>query len=173
MRTISDTLKEHAALFFTRIRSCASIVAFSLGKKEWKRGKGSFPQFVLCITSLLSVSTGSNRAAVASNCSSLLPGAPRVQSRIHEFLVRNPPLRSSSPTSPPPPLFPCPASLPGPPSFVYRVCTENISHACRTGDRKKSHDVNRDVRVIVENAKCPFYIFYTSSGELLFVHTEQ
>lgn len=52
------------------------------------------PRFVLCITSLLSVSTGSNRAAVAGNCSSSLPEAPRVQSRIHEFLVRSPPLRS-------------------------------------------------------------------------------
>lgn len=117
------------------------------------------PRFVLCITSLLSVSTGSNCAAVAGNCSSLLPGAARVQSRIHEFLVRSPPLRSFfTYVSTSAPLRPCPAPLPGPPSFVYRVCTENISHACKTGDRKKSLNVNRDARVIIENAKCTAFI---------------
>lgn len=127
-------------------------------------------QFVLCITSLLSVSTGSNRAAVASNCSSLLPGAPRVQSRIHEFLVRSPPLRSfftyistSASAAPVPRLRLVP-------HLLCTMCARRISRACRTGDRKKSHDVNRDVRVIIENAKCAgFCIFCASSGELLFV----
>lgn len=111
-------------------------------------------------TSLLSVSTGSNRAAVASNCSSLLPGAPRVQSRIHEFLVRSLPYVPSSPTSPPPLASSAPP-LPGSPiSLLCTVRRENIPHACTTGDadRKKSRDVNRDTCAIIENAKCAAFI---------------
>lgn len=110
----------------------------------------------------------SNRAPVAGNCSSLLPGAARVQSRIHEFLVRSPPLRSfftyvSTSASTPSP-FLSRAAAPDPPSFVYRVCTENISHACRTCDRKKWLDVNWDAHVIIENAKCAAFISTASSS---------
>ena len=107
------------------------------------------PRFVLCITSLLSVSTRSNcRAAVAGNCSSLLPGAARVQSRIHEFLVCSPPpppLRSffvyvSTSTSASTPLFRATAWSP-----IFCVpcvhCARRISHTQNW--RKKSLDVNR------------------------------
>lgn len=120
------------------------------------------PRFVLCITSHLSVSTGSNRAAVAGNCSSLLPGAARVQSRIHEFLVRKPS-----------PAFllhlrlhlrlrlPAPRRCPVPPIFcVPCVRGEYLTRACRNGDRKKSLDVNRDARAIIENAKCAAFVSY-------------
>lgn len=104
-------------LFFFRFFSSAHPKSRSVkrgkSREEWKeikrgeKGKGSLARrFVLYVTSLLSVS-GSNRAAVAGNCSSLLPGAPRVQSRIHEFLVRSLPY-VPSPTSPPPPASPTP-----------------------------------------------------------------
>lgn len=117
---------------------------------------------VLCITSLLSVSTGSNRAAVAGNCSSLLPGAPRVQSRIHEFLVRSPPLRSfftyvstSASTSVPPRHNLVPRLL-------CTVCARRISHT-------RAELATGCARVIIENAKCTAFILTVSSGELLFV----
>lgn len=97
-------------LFFTRGRAerVQSLVLWKEKRGEgWEGGRGKGSRFVLYVTSLLSVSTGSNRAAVAGNCSSLLPGAPRVQSRIHEFLVRSLPY-VPSPTSPPPPASPAP-----------------------------------------------------------------
>lgn len=155
--TLKGKKKIHAALlnavFFTRSRWSVRPKYRVLWKREKKKGRKEWTwkrvknfrvrRIVLYVTSLLSVSTESSRAAVVGNCSSLLPGAPRVQSRIHEFLVRTPPLRSFfTYTSPPPP----PSSFPlsPPPSLsllvpprcpVSRplfcacpgVCTENIS----------------------------------------------
>lgn len=138
-RTIAKKYTQlFSTLFFTRSRSnigTSEVAFFDRKKKDGKSEK--VHRIVLYITSLLSVSAQSNRAAVVGNCSSLLPGAPRVQSRIHEFLVRTPPLRSFFtyvPSPPPPPSSPSrPAALHGFPSPLCARCVhgEYISHRVR------------------------------------------
>lgn len=113
-------------------------------------------RIVLYITSLLSVSTQSNRAAVVGNCSSLLPGAPRVQSRIHEFLVRTPPLRSFFTyvsTSASVLSFPSRRVARFPvPLCMYGVCTENISRI-ECAENGKEIARRQSGYAIIENAK--------------------
>ena len=114
----------------------------------------------MCITSLLSVSTRSNRAAVAGNCNSLLPGAARVQSRIHEFLVRSPSsafllrlhlhLRLYS-------SVPCHTAWSSIFCVPYVHCARRISHTQNW--RKKSLDINQGRAY--DDRKCKVYRFYT------------
>jgi len=123
----------------------------------------------LCNVALLSVTTRSNRAAVAGNCSSLLPGAPPVQSRIHEFLVCSLPYAPSSPTSLH--LRSCPRGSPGPPRRVCRARGEYPAHdtraACR---RRRAKEIARDVNrrqcsQPLDHRKCKVRRFRTTSRQ--------
>lgn len=179
-RTISVYVKKYAQLFSTLffIRSSRYVQSRVLWqKKEERVKKFRVHRIVLYITSLLSVSTQSNRAAVVGNCSSLLPGAPRVQSRIHEFLVRTPPLRSFFTyvsTSASVLSFPSRRVARFPVPSVCTVCARRIylaSSARRTV--KKSRDVNRDTRLSKMQsiwAFMPFRLlpFLSPLGESLF-----
>lgn len=122
-----------------------------------EKRKRFVPRFVLYITSLLS-DERSNRAAVASNCSSLLPGAPRVQSRIHEFLVHSPPLRSfftyvsTSAFTRLPRCYLVP-------HLLCTVCARRISHTRAEPATERNRTTSIEMRTrIIENAKCVAFI---------------
>lgn len=162
-RTIAKKIRAALfnSLFFTRSRSNIGTSRSLTDKKKRMRGAKKFRvhRIVLYITSLLSVSAQSNRAAVVGNCSSLLPGAPRVQSRIHEFLVRTPPLRSfftyvPSPPPPPSPLLPVPPRRPvSRPLWVHDVCTENISRIEECAENGKEIARRQSGCAIIESAR--------------------
>lgn len=85
---------------FTRIYDSVPDLFYKDEKDEKERfAHWSVPLYIIYITSLFSVLTGSNHPTVAGNCSSLLLGASQVQSCIHEFLVCSLSCVSSLPTS--------------------------------------------------------------------------